>query len=387
MSVTETTSTSWFSRMKSALAGIIVGFILVIASAVGIFWNEGHAVATYKALDEGAGLVVSVAAAPLDSGNESKLVHVSGDITLDSTPVDDVSGLEAAGAVALVRKVEMYQWVESKQSKTETKLGGGEETVTTYSYAREWSENGVDSSTFKQPDGHENPPLPLASERFTVETGMLGEFEVAGSELASIASTKKIVATPELAETLGGQLGADASVFAGVVFLGANSAKPQIGDLRVSYERLDLGQASFVAQQTDASLQTFTTTNGMELFLKSAGKLSAADLFAHARADNAFFTWIIRIACLFGLFIGFSMIFSIIGVIGDVVPFVGAILSFGTTFMAFLLAIVIGPALIAMAWFAARPLLSIGILAVGAGLGAALYWFRRNKAPAVATPA
>ncbi|MDP4822383.1 MAG: TMEM43 family protein, partial [Aestuariivirgaceae bacterium] len=316
MSVTEKTSTSWFARMKSALAGIIVGFVLVIASAIGIFWNEGHAVATYKALDEGAGLVVSVAASPVDGANEGKLVHVSGDITLDTQPVDDVSGLEAAGAVALVRKVEMYQWVETKQSKTETKLGGGEETVTTYSYAREWSEGEIDSSAFKQPGGHENPPLPLGSGRFTVETGMLGDFEVAGNELAAIASARKVAATPELAETLGGEMGADARVFAGAVFLGANSAKPQIGDLRVSYERLDIELASFVARQADASLQTFTTTNGTELFLKSAGKLTAADLFAQARADNAFFTWIIRIICLFGLFISFSMIFSIIGVIG-----------------------------------------------------------------------
>ena len=387
MSVTETTSTSWFARMKSALAGIIVGFILLIAAVVGIFWNEGNAVATYKALDEGAGLVVSVAASPVDAANEGKLVHVSGDVVLEYKPVDDVTGLDADGAVSLLRRVEMFQWVEKSESKTQQKLGGGEETVTTYTYARQWSEAEVDSSAFKQPSGHENPPMALKGDQFTLESGLVGDFVVSGGELTSIATPKKINASNELAETLGNELGLNAKVMAGAVVLGNDPASPQIGDLRVNYERFDVADASFVARQAGSDLAPYTTSNGRELFLKSAGKFGAADLFEQARSDNAFFTWIIRIVCIFGLFIGFVLIFQIVGVIGDVVPFVGAILSAGTSFVAFMLAIVIGPSLIAMAWFAARPLLSLAILAAGVAVAAGIYFARRKKSPEVAKAA
>lgn len=60
MSFTETTTTSWFSRLKGALIKIVVGFILLIACIWLLFWNEGRSVKTYRALVEGAGLVVSV---------------------------------------------------------------------------------------------------------------------------------------------------------------------------------------------------------------------------------------------------------------------------------------------------------------------------------------
>ncbi len=56
----ETTTTSWFSRLKQALTGIVIGLILVAASLVLLFWNEGRAIKTYRALTEGAGSIVSV---------------------------------------------------------------------------------------------------------------------------------------------------------------------------------------------------------------------------------------------------------------------------------------------------------------------------------------
>ena len=69
MSFTETTTTSWLSRMKGAVGRIFFGIILVIATTVLLFWNEGRAIKTYRALVEGAGLVVSVDSASVDSAS------------------------------------------------------------------------------------------------------------------------------------------------------------------------------------------------------------------------------------------------------------------------------------------------------------------------------
>ena len=46
MSFTETTRTSWFSRLKSGLAGLIIGPLLVLGMIWLLSWNEGRSVQT-----------------------------------------------------------------------------------------------------------------------------------------------------------------------------------------------------------------------------------------------------------------------------------------------------------------------------------------------------
>lgn len=65
MAVQKVTRISWFDRLKNSIAGIGFGILLVVGMTVGLFWNEGRAVQTQRSLDEGAGLVVSLAPARL----------------------------------------------------------------------------------------------------------------------------------------------------------------------------------------------------------------------------------------------------------------------------------------------------------------------------------
>ena len=77
-SFTETTSTSWFGRLRHSVGGVVIGLVLIVGMVVLLFWNEGRAVTTARSLAEGAGAVVSVGADAVDAANEGKLVHVSG---------------------------------------------------------------------------------------------------------------------------------------------------------------------------------------------------------------------------------------------------------------------------------------------------------------------
>jgi len=128
---TTTTHQSWFSRIGNSFAGVLIGLALIVCMIVLLFWNEGRAVQTEKALAEGAGAVVLVENAPIDPANEGKLIHVTGPVVTGQVLTDDAFGIEAEG-IRLVRNVEMFQWVEEESSKKQTALGGGEETVTTY---------------------------------------------------------------------------------------------------------------------------------------------------------------------------------------------------------------------------------------------------------------
>ena len=94
-SFTETTSESWFSRIKSSIGGIFIGLIMIVISFPILFLNEGRAVKTSKSLKEGAAAVIDVPASPIASANEGKLVHFTGMTGPASTLQDATFGVEA----------------------------------------------------------------------------------------------------------------------------------------------------------------------------------------------------------------------------------------------------------------------------------------------------
>src|SRR5690606_22565418 len=109
-------------------------------------------------------VTMPAAASPVLSANEGQLVHVSGQLEVESALADRMFEVEVR-AVRLIRQAEMFQWIEEESSETRTKIGGGQETVTTYSYHRGWSSAEIDSAAFKQPTGHINPPMAIRSQR------------------------------------------------------------------------------------------------------------------------------------------------------------------------------------------------------------------------------
>lgn len=380
MSFTETTRTSWLARLKNALIGVVIGTVLVAAAIWALFWNEGRSIKAYRALTEGAGLVISVSAGEIAPSNEGKLVHISGTVTPEGIPADPEFGISADGAVAIRREVEMYQWVEKSESRSETKLGGSEETVTTYTYTKEWKSGREDSGDFRQPEGHENPDLPVGNQSFAVDSAKVGAFAVAGENVAGLGKETDLRLTEEDADrarqVLAGTIQLDRAGF----YVGSNPSQPQVGDLRIRYSREDLSEASFVAAQSGGWLKPFTASNGREIFLSVSGKVTAAEMFDAAQAENTMIMWLIRIGGLIALFVGFSLFFSILGVIADVVPIAGSLVRFGTGMIALVLTVLVGPLVIAIGWFAYRPLLSLGLLLVGGLVAFAVVWLRRRSA-------
>ncbi|HVK91498.1 MAG TPA: TMEM43 family protein [Mycoplana sp.] len=193
--------------------------------------------------------------------------------------------------------------------------------------------------------------------------------------------------TPDDAAQLGEIIGLDgsAAVLNGWATFSDDAKLPAIGDLRFRFERVDLDAASFVGAQRGSELVGYRASNGRTLFLSEAGIVDAARMFDAAQSENTLITWLIRIGGLVGIFVGFAMMLSILGVIADVVPFIGAIVRFGTGAVALVLTMLIGPLVIAIAWVAYRPLVAIGVLAAGVLLAAGIGYLRRGKQAVPAT--
>jgi hypothetical protein len=388
---TETTRVSWFTRIKNSVVGVLIGLILIVVMVFMLFWNEGRAVQTARSLTEGAGAVVSVSPDAVDAANEGRLIHVAGPVSTTSRPSDPTFGIAVDG-VRLVRTVEMYQWKESSKSETTTKVGGGQETVTTYSYAKEWSEAAIDSSSFKTPDGHSNPSMEIRSERFQVPDAKLGAFTLSERVISGLGGEKKLTLSTDMTETIDAAYSGNkrVTVAENRIYLGFNSTNPAIGDYRISYEVAPLGVASVIGAQRGGGFEPYQTVAGDQLLMVADGAVPADKMFADAQSANMVLTWVLRVVGLVLLAIGFSMLLAPLGVVADVIPPLGSLLRMGTGIVGMLLAVVVGFVTIAVAWFWYRPVLSLIIIAIGVAIAAALIFIgrsRASKAPAAAQAA
>ena len=146
---TEVTNESWFGRIGSSIKGIIIGLLLFVIAFPLLWWNEGRAVNTAKKINFAKDNIVLASAADIDKTNENKLIHISGKATTGETLTDATFGVSVK-AIKLLRKVDMYQWEEKKESTSKKKLGGGKKTKTTYTYTKQWTPKLINSSSFKQ---------------------------------------------------------------------------------------------------------------------------------------------------------------------------------------------------------------------------------------------
>lgn len=376
--VTEVTSTSWLQRLGQAIVGVLVGIAVVIGSVVLLFWNEGRAIKTAQGLTEGAGVVRSVAADRIDPGNDRMLVHISGMLTAGG-PVGDGDFALRAQSLRLLRHVEMYQWKEETQTETRTKLGGGEERTTTYSYVRTWSDQPIDSTRFREVRGHTNPVMTYRSREALAPGTHLGAFAVPDSLLRGFGQPKPLAATEAQANALQFRIDKPVRVIDGVLHVGRDPAQPAIGDMRISFAEVPLQAASIVAAQAGSGLAPFPTRTGTTVELISAGTVPAAEMFKEAQEDNVTLTWVLRAVGAFVMFIGFALILRPLSVAADLIPFLGSLVGAGAGLVAMICTALLAPLVIALGWLWYRPLVAVGILVVGAAAAYGLITLARRR--------
>lgn len=360
---TEVTSQSWGSRIGGAFKGILFGLILFIAAFPLLFWNEGRAVERFKTLEEGQGAMISLSSAEIDASADGKLVHTNG-LAEPRGELRDPQFPVAATAIKLKRKVEMYQWRESSNSEEQKKLGGGTETVTTYSYDKGWSESHNDSGGFRHPEGHTNPPMPYRSDTQVSSDVALGAYRLPPFAIAELNAFRQIPV--EDTANLPGDLQGRTQLSGGGYYVGENPASPQLGDMRIHFYQVDAGEVSLVARQKGDTFVPYQADAGGSIALAETGLKNAEAMFQQAHSDNTLMTWLLRGAGLLVMTIGLNMMVRPLSVLADVVPAIGSIVAAGTGIIAFLIALMFSLITIAIAWIFYRPLIGIGLLAVSA---------------------
>jgi hypothetical protein len=378
----EITTTSWFTRIKDAFLGIFFGIAFIIGAIVLIFWNEGHSLHTAQSLDQTKKALISIPNSPINNQNNLKVVYLSGLATTKENLVDSLLGI-TLNAINLNRKVEMYQWKQKTETTTEREIGGSEKKTTTYTYNKTWSESLIDSSTFKNPAGHQNPnSMPIQSALHYAKLVTVGDFTLPESLIKEINVSQPVDLDKVDKEALKSKFNKLVNLINNKeLFLGQDSQSPQPGDLRITLTVAYPQTVSIIAQQTGTTLQPYLAPAGQSIILLSTGQHSPEEIIQNAKSQNTLLAWILRLVALGLLIGGFALIMNPLVVLADVLPFLGSIIEFGTGFIAFLCGAGVWLIVTAIAWFATRPLMSVGLLLILVIGGALLIKMRANKTP------
>jgi hypothetical protein len=386
---TEVTSQGWFSRITESIKGVLVGLLLFLLSFGVLWWNEGRAVSAAKSLDEGAASIVSVSPEKIDAVNEGKLVHVTGVARTEDVLKDPDFGVSQK-AITLSRQVEMYQWVENTKTEKKKKLGGGEETKTVYRYQKQWASQRVDSSEFRKPKGHGNPPLPYDNYTKRAQTVTLGSFSLAESAVKKIGGEALLNLDATALETVTPSVRGHTEVRDGAFYVHAASrtGSPQLGDVRVRFKVAIASEISIAARQAGNALRPWPSKQGELIELVEMGRRTPEAMFHSAKQSAATLTWILRLGGFLMMAFGVGLVFRPLAVVADAVPFFGELLRVGTFFISLAISLPLSLLTIGLAWVTARPLIGILFLAAVVGMVAGLVmWLRKRKAVRVAAPA
>ncbi len=419
MAYTETTYRSWGSRMGGAFKGILTGLVMIALGTILLYWNEGRTVKTGGAINEARSVAVGAGdISKPDPALEGKVVYATGRADTQDVLEDPIFGAQAK-AINIARKVEYYQWIEHSKQEKRKKLGGGEETVTTYTYTREWVDSPVDSNSFRDPQYQmRNKVLAqykdetLYAPRVTFGAYKLPDFlkrAIGGAvpldiqpddekkkelfeglatglepEKAPIAADAASLDTvsPDTAGVPGtGPRDRYVHAQGNVLYLGKNPGSPQIGDVRVTFTQVPPADVSIIAQITGDTFEEFTASNGYTFSRLNMGTASMEKMFAGAESENTAMGWILRVVGTLVVVAGLGAVLRPLSVIADVIPIVGTIVGAGTGIVAFLLGAAWSLLVIAVAWIRFRPLLAGSLLGAAVVLMGLLYMKgRKNRA-------
>ena len=368
---------NYFQRLGNSFFGMLIGIVLIVAGCWLLFWNDGRAVDAERGLKAGAREVISLTQPRVDPANEGKLVHLSGPTTSPGTITDPATGAQFPNALLVARKVEMFQWVQTSQSTTKEKVGGTQETTTTYTYTQQWSEMPQDSSTFAQPDGHINPEMPFSSERLVAADATIGGFRLAQRLIDMLGDGT--AATPAAPDGWRAEAGA---LLRGT----GTAAAPQLGDLRVTYATIQAGTVvSVVAGQAGSDLVPWTRRGtNYEVYLSTEGAVPAGEMINQQRENEQALTWVLRVVGTIMNMIGFGLLLGPLKALANVFPPLAGLVGGGIGLVAMALGLPLSLIVIATAWLVFRPLLAGGLIVAGIAL---FVFLSRRKAGVEPAPA
>ena len=422
MAYQEQRTTGYGTRVGNSFKAIGTGFILFCIGTALLWWNEGRTVKTEKMLEEVGGSYVEMENPnKKDASLDGELICGSALATTEDSISDKQFGV-GAKAIALHRRVEYYQWVEDSKESSEDKLGGKEVTTTTYTYSKKWVSQPIESSEFKDP-AYQNKNMVLttveeseqyaenvkfgayqlnetlihmissregldlnisedmlnqldksaqtAYERFygvkksakqTVE--QLAETTVLSDSAKAVADSLKAVNDSIIKNAVNKKDLEYVHLAGNVLYFGRVPGSPEVGDVRVTFEKVVPAKVTVMAVVDGDSFKAFKAKNGKRFQRLVMGKKSGDEIIDIEKETNNMLLWVFRIFGVMLVIGGLKGIFGFLETVLKVVPFIANIFGWGVGVVCTILGLVWSLIIIAIAWLFYRPILGITLLVI-----------------------
>jgi len=346
---------------KSWLISIIGIVMLAIGCGI-LFWNEGRAVRTAAALEEGLrDVLIPETTDVVFDENNGALVIVRGSLNIQDSLKDEFYGISMA-AVKMRKVVQVYQWYETEDTASHQK-DDANHVERSYSYDTDWFDYHIDSSNFANTLGHHNPHLdswPANSSLVTNTRVKVGGFLLGTDLKEKFTDFKPFTSDFKPAH-------AEFKIYAGLYYHSNNLWSPEVGDHRVqfSYAGRHGDEVTVVGRQSGRELRPYQTTAGEDILLLRPGHREVEEVFNSEHYNNRTTTWIYRLAGWLVAFLGLSCMSSLLEMFLDQHPLLRRIVSLSVTSLHFSVSISVTLFIIGIAWLFYRPLLAILLLIVG----------------------
>jgi len=390
------TTKNYGNRLLDSLKGVGSGFVLLFIGTILLWVNECSYVRTDKAIRSAQKALVKVSdVSTADPSLNEKLIHASAFADTQEVLSDKQFGISEK-AISLIRDVRYYQYEEKKQTQKKDKLGGSEETITTYTYDKKWVNAPINSANFADPE-YKKSNIVLDSDikyqRLYAKNVSFGAYKLPAFIIEQIETREPV--NPQIdssdlaawnnreagnAKAVGYKTDGAASlvhVSDNSVYLGRSPSSPQIGDVFITLEKVPPTDISIIAKVTGGSnFEKFIDSRGTAFSRVAMGIVSAETMFDSAKKENTFLTWILRLIGLLLVVAALKLIFNILPTLFKVLPPLATIVGAGVGLVCSIGGFAWSLVVIALAWLFYRPLIGIPLLLVAvAGI-----WFLNKKA-------
>ena len=379
---------------------------MFLAGTCLLWWNEGRTVKTGDAIVEAQQATVEMEHPDkIDASLDGKMVHATGAAVSNDILQDGMFPV-AGNYTAIERNAEYYQWVENKKEEKRDKLGGGQETVTTYTYERKWVDEPVNSGSFADPQyrGANSIRIQVDDQKIYAENVSFGAYKLPDFFVKSVGTAEDVAVFQDPVEYTAALMSDSAEVteqdvaravqslntdfndISGNTIYYGDPANVQVGDVRVTFKAVKpQNDISIMAQVKGETFTQYVAKNGYTFSRLNNGTASAAEMVQQAKDENDMIKWACRLLGILLVIGGLKGIFNFLVILLKVVPFLASIMNFGVGLICTVLGLAWSLIVIGLAWVFYRPLLGISLLVIAGGLIAFLVIRGKNKKPALET--
>jgi len=354
-------------ELRASWAPCLLGLALALAGAGALAWNEGRAVRTARALEEGLREVtVPETTSVVFEENQGKLVLVAGALAVPDPLTDETYGISVRAA-KLRKVVQVYQWFETEDQRptSQDDQGDPHDHEKTYSYDTDWFDYHIESSSFANTLGHHNPHL----DEWPANSTLVSNPRVKiGSYLLGSALTDQFTSFTGFTSDSARPRGEGVRVYAGLYYHSNNLWQPEVGDYRVqfSYSGREGEEHTVVGRQSGREVRPYTTEGGEVLAILQEGLRGPMEVFRTEQHTNRTTTWLYRLAGWLAVFLGLNLLGSVLSLALDLHPRLRRLLALGSTSLPLSVSITVSLGTIGGAWLVHRPMVGLMLLLLSA---------------------